>query len=189
MKQFHCYYTAGLFALCSTVIVLWGSCAEKNCLGTDFTYSPDWTSEHLNNSGASPEPSLDDIPLVAYGIRIINTPVIAPYKDTRCDFFYLTNTVKQLQIFSLLPFDSLPAGAEVTDRFRARVIAYQTVYLSVPEILDAMNYPVDGKFNPYYADFILVNGPAGPDSCQFNIRLLFADSTIVNIPTNPVFLK
>ena len=192
MKQLYYYYTFLLLSLLLTSLAL--NC-EPFCQENLFSFTPVWISEHLDNSDAQPVPSKGDIPLLAYGVRIQNSPSYTPPPDTKCaDNWYTSNEVQQVQIFTLRPFDGLPAGTEVSERFSARLgpgenRTNHTSYVPVSDIAKNMNYPNGKQLSAFHVDFVLLDPPAQPDSCHLCIRLSFADSTVVDVPTNIIFLK
>ncbi len=193
MKQFY-HLRSFLPGLSIFAALMVAAGCDRFCGNTVFSFSPDWTVEHLDNSGATPVPAAGNIPAAAYGFRIKNDLVIESAAECGENWFSV-NLVEQIRIFSTRDFDGMPAGSEVTNLFKARLSAGQrfglghTDYISVTEVLPYFSYPGVGNTAPFYMDFILPDGPAEPDSCAWNIQLLLTDSTIVNITTPVVFLQ
>lgn len=148
------------------------------------TNSPTWTSQNLIQSGGDVKPSTDDIPRDAYGIRISNA---LTGSTSGCETLYLTNFITQINITTLRQFELDKPGNDVTYRFRVRF--RENAFAPAPDAVQQLNYPINSTGGTISTDFVLSQVPDQPDSCQFNIRLLFYDSTVVDIPTNLIYLK
>lgn len=150
-----------------------GGCADerKSCT---FSLTRNWTVEHLDNSGASPEPSTHDIPRDVYGLRISNIGASAPGD---CDAYHIYGYFfRSIEIITLRPLNDYPAGTEVSSEFLVRTHTRPARYAAVDEALNELNKPEELRAN-LPVDFILRNAPKSPDSCQFEIRLLSINST------------
>lgn len=159
-----------------------GGCADqgKSC---KFSLTRTWTVEHLDNSGASPELSTQDIPRNVYGLRISNIGASAPGD---CDSYYIYGYFfRSIEIITLRPLNDYPAGADVSSEFLVRTHTRPARYATVEEALNELNMPEEAG-PTLTVDFILRNTPKSPDSCQFEIRLLSINATSDSGSYDPV---
>lgn len=172
------------YAFCCVLVSIMHYGCEQEPIPCPVTNSPTWTSQNLVSEGDQVKPTTGDIPRDAYGIRISN---VLTGSTTGCETVYLTNFVKNIQIFTLRQFELDKPGNDVTYRFKVRF--RENAFGPMQDATQKLNYPIIGQTSPLSADFVLSQVPEQPDSCQFNVRLQFYDSTVVNIPTNVVLLK
>lgn len=171
-----------LYFLLLILPFLTGSCADegKSCR---LSLTRDWALEHLDNSGASPEPSTQDISRNVYGLRISNIGASTPGD---CDAYYIYGYFfRNIEIITLRPLNDYPAGADVSSEFLVRTHTRPARYATFDEALNEFNMPEEAG-PTLTVDFILRNAPKSPDSCQFEIRLLSINSTSDSGAYDPV---
>lgn len=177
-------------------------------------WAPTWSVAHLDNSGAEPVVTPEDAaPRRAYGIRLSN-PVVADLSEFtdagKADFNLFNDTTVTFTVLEVLaqsPFDTLPAGSNLSHLFRARLApgafsessasGFQSLskYLTLPEAVTALNVPNFKLLNDYHTDLLLLSPPP-PGEYQFAVRLEFETRTDTAVSvfdtlliTNPIRLK
>lgn len=192
-----------LFALLLSLPLLYLYGCERSPDNCSFLFTNNWTIGHLDNSGASPELSAQDISRSAYGFRISNIGSGASEEGCRYD-----GVVENLEIFTLRPFNGYAAGSDVTQLFAMRSQVpphnYFVADLAVGEL-----FAPHPKGDTIPVDLLLLYGPEQPDTCQFGVQFLLTrttendpfgidtiitgyyrvDSIWVNLKTTPVYLK
>lgn len=185
-----------LLAFLLTIPLLFSGGCDHFDQGCSFEFSNTWTVENLDNSGAQPSPSVEDIPRTAYGLRVSNlNPVVM---GDNCDYYYSTSSVSTVQIFTMRPFNGYPAGSDVSHEFFVRTQIPPAKYLSVENAVGELFSP-EKIGAAVYTDLLLLKGPEAADSCQFKVQFMLTKtdlaapipttSVIIDLKTIPVLLK
>lgn len=160
---------------------------------------------NLNNAGISPVLTENDtIPKQAYGIRInLNAAALAcatpkpaflvsssyafSCKCYPANVLFAKDSMVQLQIFTLNPFDELhPAGAEITEYFKRFTHPNYSeisdwVQTKTNTIYDASN--LNSSF-----DILLMNAPKELTQHAFRVRISLSDGRILETLTPSIVL-
>jgi hypothetical protein len=139
----------------------------------------DWQTTWLDNSGSEPLVAENPIPRSAFGIRL-SANLSNTGQDTmlfnNIDGVYLSSMhpLQKIELFATDGFDSLPAGADISERFRLRHRTFPNLeYLPLDAAELAYNYPTPSLDYSYRLDLLMVNPPSQPGAYRFNIKISF----------------
>lgn len=192
IKQIHSMKQAPLFLLFSLLTLYGFQCGNRCFLYYDISF---FEISHVNNAGLEPVQDSTDVPASVYGIRM--KPVPEPdFSNYDCEDGETSIWgIGEISVVTLRPFDTLPAGSDITDYFLARLPEagnnrWTPQYVSVEEgekFFDILYY----NQTKFYIDLLLNHVPEGIDTCLFDVqfRFKYRPDTIVHNRLSPIILQ
>ncbi|MDX1911759.1 MAG: hypothetical protein SFV22_09760 [Saprospiraceae bacterium] len=154
-------------------------CEDESC--ELFFLLSDWTPAWINNSGATPEIADAPLPRQAFGIRLS-----APFRDEFSDLTFVPDTacslypvhaIQTIRLWTLTPFDTLPAEAEITQRFMLRWENDGFINYVRMQANDGVSFEAHPTKSPLFElDLLMTEPPTTPGIYQFRVGIQF-DST------------
>jgi hypothetical protein len=208
MRRFSTFFYLFLIVVVSAV----GGCQGCNDCEFGHGQTNQFSAQHVDNADTNPRllASTDEqsVLATAYGIRLRDsawyehfelTPEAAEQGDfEHYDCFSSSNYLHFdfIKVVTRQPFDTFPAGSDVSSLFRARFAGGQlgpsTTYVKMDRLPVHLDQPTIGLLKDYHFDLLLTETVSASDTFWFSVYIRNTDridTTLQVLDLSPIFLR